>query len=278
MGRRRRQKNPLLNRIIAVSVGAHIVALPVLAHFNTFKSIQKSFQQVQMVVLAPPPDTEPPKPVEEKKSATKSAVKKSGGANQHHGPIKIAQNAPHVAVASGAGGEDGGDGGDVVQGAVKQGNLPPEGDKGGAGNKTETPVAPPVTKPPSPIETKPTPMPVEVKPTPVPKPTPKPVEPTPVVVSKAPVYTEATPIGEQPTPDIPDDLRSEALDKMAVVECVVSLEGTTKEAKVVQSSGNNELDRRAVQVARRWKFKPATKDGQPVESRVRLHIEFQVSE
>jgi len=34
------------------------------------------------------------------------------------------------------------------------------------------------------------------------------------------------------------------------------------------------LDERAVEAARRWKFKPATKDGKPVAAKVTLEIEF----
>ena len=53
--RRRRQKNPLLMRIIVISVAVHIVALPVLAHFGAFKKIQEHFVEAKIVVL-PPPD------------------------------------------------------------------------------------------------------------------------------------------------------------------------------------------------------------------------------
>jgi len=34
------------------------------------------------------------------------------------------------------------------------------------------------------------------------------------------------------------------------------------------------LDEGAVEVARRWKFKPATKDGKPVAAKVTLELEF----
>ncbi len=271
---RRRQKNPLMKRIILISVGVHIVALPVLAHFNAFKSIQKSLQQVQMVVLAPPPDVEPPKPEkQEKKVAAKSVAKKSASSAQHHGRVSITHNAPHVAVAAGNG-DDGGDSPTVAQGDGNAGTVPGIAGKPGGGDATP---APNTVKPAPPIEAKPAP-PIEVKST-LPKPAPKPIEPTPppTAVSKAPVFTEAAAIGEQPALDIPDELRSEALDKTFVAECVVSLEGTVKEVKVVQSTGMDALDRRATQAAKKWKFKPATRDGQAIESRVRLHIEFQVN-
>ena len=68
-----------------------------------------------------------------------------------------------------------------------------------------------------------------------------------------------------------------ALDKTVVVEITVDAAGNSTDVKLAQPTGNDELDKLAVDTARKWKFKPATRDGQPVESRVRLHIEFQVS-
>lgn len=94
---------------------------------------------------------------------------------------------------------------------------------------------------------------------------------------KEQVFTEAVAIGEQPALEIPDELRSEALDKTLITECVVSSEGVVKDVKVIQSTGLGALDRRGTQAARKWKFRPATRDGLPIESRVRLHIEFQVN-
>ena len=61
------------------------------------------------------------------------------------------------------------------------------------------------------------------------------------------------------------------------VSFVVGPDGMPIRVTVSQSTGNNELDRIALDAAKQWRFKPATRDGQPVESRVRLHIEFQVS-
>ena len=93
-----------------------------------------------------------------------------------------------------------------------------------------------------------------------------------------PVFTQATPLeGHQPQPTIPDDLRSDALDKTFVAEVTVGPDGMPNSVTVSQSTGSNELDRLAMDTAKQWRFKPATRDGQPIESRVRLRIEFQVN-
>jgi protein TonB len=57
---------------------------------------------------------------------------------------------------------------------------------------------------------------------------------------------------------------------------MVSPEGSPTDVKIIKSSGNDELDSVALDAAKKWRFKPATRDGQPIESRVILHIEFEV--
>ena len=122
----------------------------------------------------------------------------------------------------------------------------------------------PQAKPEPPPRTEPKPAPEMVKPKPVPAP------PKPALLTEAdPTYS--------PQPTLPDDLRSEALDKTFVAEFVVGVDGKPNTVKVAQSTGNDELDRLALETAKKWRFKPATRDGQPIESRVRLHIEFTVS-
>jgi TonB family protein len=48
-------------------------------------------------------------------------------------------------------------------------------------------------------------------------------------------------------------------------------EGDVTDAKAVHTVG---LDEGAVEVVRRWKLKPATKDGKPVAVKVTLEVEF----
>jgi protein TonB len=271
--RRRRQKNPLLIRIIGISILAHIIALPILAHFGAFKRIQREFLETRMVVL-PPPKLEQDRPEVKKQrvahktpSARKSASNMPHTQTAHHSN----PNQPKV-VASNSNGDSGDDDGPTVDnsGTLQAGQLggtQNNGSKATTGNNSTTaqPTAPPTTQKVTAPQIAQNTTPSKVT-----------APPPPPVVQHDPVYTDAVPTSS-PQPTIPDDLRADALDKTFVAEFMVGADGTPTEVKVAQSTGNDELDRIALATARQWRFKPATRDGQPIESRVRLHIEFQVS-
>src|ERR1051325_6304909 len=113
--RRRHQKNPLLMRIIGISVLVHLIALPILAYFGAFKKIQSHFAGPPIVFVAPPP------PPEEKKEAKKDAkheakktqqiAKRPAPSVQHRtqSAPKTPVNAPHVIEGAKGGGEGGGE-------------------------------------------------------------------------------------------------------------------------------------------------------------------------
>ncbi len=272
--RRRRQKNPLLMRIIVISVIAHIILLPILAHFGAFKKIQAHFVETKMVVLAPPsaaPHQEPPKAVQRKTAAAVARGKSTGAkSGASHGSA----NHVHVAVA-GNGGTDGDGGSGIEQGNQKPGELPNAGKQTTSGGKPDAPAPAPVTPkdPPKPtITQQPVDPPVKPVITPV---TPMPPAPMPAHVA---VFTEAAPIeGKQVQPEIPDTLRNDPLDATAVVEVNVGPDGVPTGVEVSQSAGRKELDNLALNAAKQWRFKPAMRDGEPISSKVRLHFEFQVN-
>ena len=282
--RRRKQRNPLLMRIIVISILAHILLLPILAHFGAFKKIQQQFivGEVKMITLPPPPSVKPPEAKKEAKAKPQKPAQTAKKANattphQQRAAIRTNLNQPKVAVATGGGGDAGG--GVVEQGNGRAGEIPtPKADV-----TQPTVKAEPEPKPDPKPDPKPAPMPETVKPPEQiakviePKPEPKTAPmPEPKPAPHIPVFTEAAQTFA-PQPSIPDDLRSAALDKTVVVEITVDAEGNSTGVHLMEPTGNDELDRIALDTARKWKFKPATRDGQPVESRVRLHIEFQVS-
>jgi TonB family protein len=78
-----------------------------------------------------------------------------------------------------------------------------------------------------------------------------------------------------PTPRLPDSLTQDKLEKCVLIEFSVSSDANTS-SQLVSSSGNKSLDALAMDTARQWKFYPAEAGGRPVDSRVRLKINFQV--
>ena len=263
-----------------ISILVHIIALPILAHFGAFKKIQEHFVQMQMVAL-PPPEIVKEKPAEKKEAkAKKTAVANKSKTSASHSQAHASHSnvpQPHIAVAQGGKSGDGGPA--VEEGNGKVGVVPEDpnakkAETAKADNTTPVEkepvksVVPEGKQPEKPVVTAPV-KPVEIPKTPV---------VTAPVVPKAPVFTAAQPLdASQPKPSIPDDLRSDAIDKTVVIEFTVGEDGAPMAVRAVQSTGNDELDRRALDAARKWRFKPATRDGQPVVGRVRLSIEFQVS-
>jgi protein TonB len=262
---RRRKKNPLLTRILVISIVVHVIAIPILAKLGTFEKIRRQFATNTVTVLPPPPE-EKVKEVA-KKAETKKQVAKAKGPSQLNKAAQAHSNAPHPpVVASNAPAGPGSDSGPTIDregtGAV---GVPPK--PGGPGTGTGIGPGSGETQPKP--ETQPQPKP---QPQPETKAEPKPEPPKPHV----PVFASAEPT-YQPQPDIPDDLRAEALDKTCVVEISVAADGSAGGVKVSESTGVDELDQLAISAARKWKFRPATKDGEAVPSRVRLHVEFKVS-
>lgn len=276
--RRRHQKNPLLMRVIGISILFHIIALPILAHFGALKKIQAQFAGPQIVFMPPPPPPAEPEKHEAKRAVKHTTAPRATHAQAHAGPArpKTNLNTPHVLEVA----KTSDTGPAVEQGTLDPGVKPTEKSVATRPTEPEKPVEPvkpiekPVEKPVEPV--KPVEKPVE-KPVAAVKPVEKPIE-KPVEKPVAPLFTAAEPMGDrQPQPTIPDDLRAEALDKTCVVEFVVGPDGRPTSVKIAASTNIQQLDQLALDAARQWRFKPATRDGQPVESRVRLHIEFQVS-
>lgn len=153
----------------------------------------------------------------------------------------------------------------------------PDDNTGGSpdGNTTPTPEPTPVPTPkPTPVPTpKPSPTP-EPTPKPTPRPTPPPTpEPTPQPTPKGATRdAEAT---RQAQPDIPDELRQEQFKSYVRARVVVHADGSF-DASLRGSSGNSQIDDLALSALKRWKWKPALKDGEPFESTQYFRFDFEV--
>ena len=255
---RRRKKNTLLPKMIGIALLINAILLPILAQFGVFKSVgsRRTLTQVELVKL-PPAEKKPPVP---KKTPKKIAAKPHPAGRKAATHTSVARRTPSgpppvrvVAAGPAAGASSG------------------AGDAGITGTQTgpaTPPVVPPTSPPPTPVIT--TPAPPLPEPTP---PAPKPV-PAPLPAAHLPTLQAAVPLA-QPHPEIPEDLRGSELDSIFEGVFTIHTDGTAT-VKTVTGTGNSTLDALALDAARRWKFRPATRDGEPVESYLRLKVEFDV--
>lgn len=262
---RRRKKNPLLMRIVLATIAIHIIALPIAAHFGAFDKLKREFG-VARVTLVPLPKQEKEKAqAKEHKAKTRVAKRQGKASVKRSGPARSNPNRQKVVAVNSPNDNGEGHGPTIEQGTkTNAGEVPTQPTNPGAGNKTvgrsETPtsVAPSQPKPSSPVIQPATPKPAETER----------VKHVPLYVDVAQDYS--------PQPVIPDDLRSDPLDKNFVAMFTIGPDGIPTEVKMVQSTGSAELDDIALKTAKKWRFKPATSDGAGVESQVKLTIEFSV--
>jgi TonB family protein len=73
-----------------------------------------------------------------------------------------------------------------------------------------------------------------------------------------------------PDPDAP---RTSGGHAMVVVDIIVGTDGKPHNLKVT-SAPNHDFDEAALQAVRQWMFKPATCDGEPVETKIMVSLEF----
>ena len=259
--RRRRQKNNLLPKMLGLAVLINAILLPILAQFGVFKSIGRGQRLTPIeIVKAPPPEKRPAPPRKAKKQVAKAKPAPKAAPRAAQARRAPSGPPPVRVVAAGGPAGAGGDGDAGITTSDGGAPAPPAPNPGGAG---QPPPPAPVPAPP------PAPAPVPVTPSAVPPPAPPPPAP------HVPVLTAAAPVA-QPRPAIPDELRDSDLNAAFEGLFTVRADGTAT-VKMVSSTGNPTLDGLALDAARRWTFRPATRDGQPVESFLRLRVEFDVS-
>jgi TonB family protein len=98
-----------------------------------------------------------------------------------------------------------------------------------------------------------------------------------VTVNEAPPPATHGPMVEfSPAPKLPNYLRSQNLKTYVLIEFLISQAGQVL-PRLLNSSGNEELDALALKAAGTWIIRPAIKDGNPVDSKIRLRINFEVN-
>lgn len=131
-----------------------------------------------------------------------------------------------------------------------------------------------ITQVQSKVETTPPPAPQQKRDlTPPPEPAPEPAPPpkpagTPVRMDPSRPATQ---------PDYPNAARRREMEGTVVLNLLIGPNGRVQDAKILQSSGHDLLDRAALRHAQReWRFLPATEGGEPVTKWFRFAVEFKL--
>ncbi len=78
-------------------------------------------------------------------------------------------------------------------------------------------------------------------------------------------------------PDYPPDLRRDGTSGIVMVSCLIDDKGNVQETKIEKTS-HDAFGQPAVDAVKRWKFKPARRDGAAVSVRVTIPIKFSVND
>lgn len=106
-----------------------------------------------------------------------------------------------------------------------------------------------------------------------------PVKPTPTPTPSAtpePVLTGPIQIGTDAQPAYPPSLQRQGVEGVVVVRVLIGTDGRVKQVEIVSSDDPAFADATERQALRKWRFRPATRDGVPVESWKKLTVRFQL--
>lgn len=81
-----------------------------------------------------------------------------------------------------------------------------------------------------------------------------------------------------PAPAYPEEARRSGREGRVTVSVLVSAHGQPKEVALSNSSGSASLDRAALAAVRQWKFKPARRNSDAIESWVKVPVEFRLAD
>ncbi len=74
-------------------------------------------------------------------------------------------------------------------------------------------------------------------------------------------------------PEYPMELRREGVSGVVMVKCTIDVQGNVVDPEIEKSS-NGAFEQPALAALKKWKFKPAKQDGNPVATRVSIPIKF----
>ena len=82
----------------------------------------------------------------------------------------------------------------------------------------------------------------------------------------------------QVKPVYPEEVKKAGIEGSVLVKSFINTSGSVTEVEIIETSGNDLLDKAAVEAAQKCKFKPAIKDGRPVAIWVAYKINFKLEE
>ena len=83
---------------------------------------------------------------------------------------------------------------------------------------------------------------------------------------------------DTPRPQYPESARREGREGRVLLRVLIDDQGRAKTVEINTSSGSQVLDRAAAEAIQRWRFHPARYGDQPVESWLRVPIEFRLAD
>jgi periplasmic protein TonB len=83
---------------------------------------------------------------------------------------------------------------------------------------------------------------------------------------------------DTPRPDYPESARREGREGSVLLRVLVDHKGRSKLVEINSSSGSEALDRAAADTIKRWRFYPAHFGDRPIESWLRIPIEFRLAD
>ncbi len=110
---------------------------------------------------------------------------------------------------------------------------------------------------------------------PGPEPAPSPAAPPAPAPAPAPAIAESAPVPiSSPPPTYPRAALRRGESGEALLRVHVGPDGVPYAVDLVRGSGSRLLDRAATDAVRNWRFRPALRDGQPVDGAVQVPIAF----
>ena len=83
---------------------------------------------------------------------------------------------------------------------------------------------------------------------------------------------------DTPRPSYPESARREGHEGRVLLRVLVDDQGRTRSVEINNSSGSAALDRAAAEAIQRWRFYPARYGDRPIESWLRIPIEFRLAD